>query len=738
MKNLRTENTSLLAESALQHLAQGVFEDVFSVLGLHRIESEEGWVVRAFLPGAHSVSAVHPETGRVIAKLDCVHESGIFERKIRRYKKHFRYKLLVQYESSSECIEDPYTFPSQLVGDELYLFGEGNAEQCYRWMGATPRSIDGVDGTLFVVWAPAASRVSVVGDFNYWDGRRHRMRKHPANGIWELFIPGLAVGCSYKYEIADQSGAVLPLRADPYARRMQHPPQTASCVTGQLSYEWGDQEWMKNRVDWQRVDKPMSVYEVHAGSWRRKDEGGRYLSYLEFADELIAYVLEMGFTHIQFMPLSEFPFDGSWGYQPVGLFAPSIRFGTAEELCELIDRCHQNNIGVLLDWVPGHFPTDEHGLGRFDGTCLYEHEDKRQGYHPDWNTLIYNYGRGEVVSFLLSNALYWLEEFHFDGLRVDAVASMLYLDYSREEGEWIPNQYGGRENLEAIELLKKVNQRVAQRGDGALVIAEESTAWPGVTRPVEQGGLGFGYKWNMGWMNDSLKYIERDPIHRQYHHDDMTFSLVYAFDESFVLPLSHDEVVHGKGSLINKMPGDDWQRFANLRAYYGFTWAHPGKKLLFMGGEFAQSAEWNHDQSLDWHLLEHEQHRGIQSLVADLNRVYRELPALHQRDCRGDGFEWVQVNRREQSIFAWLRLGEDGSAVLVVCNLTPSTHHGYRVGVPVAGHWSERVNTDAQIYGGGNQGNQGGVTAQADPWDDRPHSLEITVPALSTLIFVSE
>jgi 1,4-alpha-glucan branching enzyme len=454
------------------------------------------------------------------------------------------------------------------------------------------------------------------------------------------------------------------------------------------------------------------------------------------ADELIPYVVDMGFTHIQLMPISEYPFDGSWGYQPIGMFAPSIRFGTPDELRYLIDRCHQHNIGVLVDWVPGHFPTDAHGLGKFDGSCLYEHEDVRKGFHPDWNTLIYNYGRAEVISFLLSNALYWLDEFHIDGLRVDAVASMLYLDYSRKEGEWIPNVHGGRENLEAIDFLKSVNSRVKSNYPGAVMIAEESTAWPGVSQPVEQGGLGFDYKWNMGWMNDTLAYMGRDPIYRQHHHDQMTFGLVYAFSEKFVLPLSHDEVVHGKGSLIEQMPGDDWQKFANLRAYFGFMWAHPGKKLLFMGGEFAQRSEWNHDQSLEWQLLEHGSHQGVKALVRDLNRVYKAIPALHELDCDGAGFDWIQSDNYQQSVYAWLRKGNRGESVaLVVANLTPEVHRGYRVGVPQPGHYSERLNTDSEGYGGSNVGNWGGLEAESHPCNGQPCSVVITVPPLATMIF---
>ena len=562
------------------------------------------------------------------------------------------------------------------------------------------------------------------------------MRCHPASGVWEIFVPGIKEYAHYKFEIVDQSGQLLPLKSDPYARSMEHPPSTASRVVLDNGIHWADKEWLERRQS-PATTRPVSVYEVHAGSWRRKaQEGNRYLSYRELADELIPYVVDMGFTHIQFMPLSEYPFDGSWGYQPIGMYAPTIRFGTPDEFKYLIDACHKHNIGVLLDWVPGHFPTDEHGLGKFDGTCLYEHMDVKKGFHPDWNTLIYNYGRPEVVSYLLGNANYWLGEFHIDGLRVDAVASMLYLDYSRKEGEWTPNEYGGRENLEAIGFLRKVNSRVYNNNSGIMMIAEESTAWPGVSKPVHEGGLGFGFKWNMGWMNDSLAYMQRDPIYRKHHHDEMTFSIVYAWDENFMLSLSHDEVVHGKRSLLEKMPGDNWQKFANLRAYYGFMWGHPGKKLVFMGGEFAQRREWNHDTSLDWHLLDQDLHRGMQKLVRDLNGFYCDNPAMHQGDHAPEGFQWLQLHNRDQSVFAWARRGiEDEDLVVIVSNMTPQTHTSYRLGVPESGWYKECINTDAFDYGGSGQGNLGGIEAQSIGHDSQPYSVEITVPPLATLMF---
>ena len=627
--------------------------------------------------------------------------------------------------------------PLLLTDQDFYYFSEGTEEFAYRLLGAHPRTVEGVDGVLFTVWAPSALRVAVVGDFNGWDGRQHVMRRHPAAGVWEIFIPGVADQALYKYQVTAADGALLPLKADPFAHSMQHPPETASRVLlHEGEYAWGDDVWMASRAAQQQ--RPVSIYEVHPGSWRRRtQEGNRYLSYLELADELIPYVLELGFTHIQLMPISEFPFDGSWGYQPVGLYAPSIRFGTPNEFRYFVDRCHQHGLGVLLDWVPGHFPTDPHGLGRFDGTALYEHDDPRKGFHPDWNTLIYNYGRREVVSFLLSNANYWLGEYHLDGLRVDAVASMLYLDYSRKSGEWLPNKHGGRENLEAIRLLQLVNERVHARHSGVMMVAEESTAWPGVSRPVHAGGLGFGFKWNMGWMNDSLRYMARDPIHRRYHHDELTFSMVYAWDENFVLCLSHDEVVHGKRALLGKMPGDEWQQFANLRAYLGFMWGHPGKKLLFMGSEFAQRREWNHDRGLDWELLEQAPHRGVRRLVGDLNALYRSLPALYQKDCEPGGFQWLQADRKSLSVYAWLRWGHThGQRVLVVSNLTPQVHQRYRIGVPFAGWYRECINTDAREYGGSGQGNMGGVEAEAGACDGHAWTLTLTLPPLATIMLL--
>ncbi len=622
--------------------------------------------------------------------------------------------------------------------EDIYLFNEGTAERAYQWLGAHACTVDGKVGVRFAVWAPSASRVSVVGDFNGWDGNRHTMQPIFSSGVWEVFIPEAHNHDLYKFRIIDAGGNLLPLKADPYARSMQHPPDNASRLMLEEDFRWSDRQWIETRDSEDLLRRPVSIYEIHAGSWRRKPEQDyRSLSYLELAQELIPYVLEMGFTHIELMPISEFPFDGSWGYQPIGMFAPSIRFGTPNELKHFINECHRRNIGVLLDWVPGHFPSDSHGLGRFDGSCLYEHEDVRQGFHPEWNTLVFNYGRAEVVSYLLSNANFWIEEFHIDGLRVDAVASMLYLDYSREEGQWVPNRHGGRENLEAVELLRQLNASVYRRHPGIMMIAEESTDWPGVSNPVNMGGLGFGYKWNMGWMNDTLQYMQRDPIHRKYHHHEMTFGILYAWSEKYLLPLSHDEVVHGKASLLEKMPGDDWRKFANLRAYYGFMWAQPGKKLLFMGGEFGQRSEWNHDASLDWHLLEHASHRGLLQLVRDLNFLYRRTPALFERDISPEGFQWVQADNSQFSVYAWLRRGAD-DVLLAVSNMTPECHPNYRLGVPEPGRYREVLNTDAAEYGGSGQGNGGGVWSQDIPWDGQPCSVVVTLPPLATVLFLHD
>ncbi|MDE2013369.1 MAG: 1,4-alpha-glucan branching protein GlgB [Alphaproteobacteria bacterium] len=617
-----------------------------------------------------------------------------------------------------------------LLGElDLYLHAEGRDLYSYRKLGAHPRTIGGVPGTAFAVWAPNARRVSVVGDFNAWSGQRNPMRRHYGAGIWETFVRDAKPGARYKFEIEGAHGGVF-LKADPYAFEAELPPNTASIIRGLPQTAPMPEGPAGDR------HAPVSIYEVHLGSWRRMPEdGARPLGYAELADQLVAYVKDMGFTHIELMPVAEHPFGGSWGYQPTALFAPTARYGTPGAFRDFIRACHEAGIGVILDWAAGHFPADPHGLARFDGTHLYEHCDPREGLHPDWNTLIYNFGRNEVSNFLMSNALYWLEEFGLDGLRVDAVASMLYRNYSRKDGEWIANKFGGPENLEAVAFLHRLNEQVYARRPRAMTIAEESTAWPMVSRPTYLGGLGFGYKWNMGWMHDTLDYMKKDPVHRKYHHDRLTFGLLYAFHENFILPLSHDEVVHGKGSLLGKMPGDRWQKFANLRAYYGFLYTQPGKKLLFMGGEFAQEREWSHDESLDWHLLSDPLHRGVQDMVRDLNKLYRELPALHRHDCEPEGFSWIDCNDHDASVVTYLRYGADGDDfVVVACNFTPVVRHGYRVGVPKGGPYREVFNSDAACYGGSNVGNDGAVISKAESAHGRPFSLALTLPPLATIV----
>ena len=647
--------------------------------------------------------------------------------------KKVEYRLRAEGHGAVWEFDDPFKFGPVLGEMDEYLLGEGTHKRLWQVLGAHIITHEGVEGTHFAVWAPNAERVSVVGDFNIWDGRRHPMRRRGAIGVWETFIPGLGDGATYKYEIRGHNGYLGPLKADPVGFGSEHPPANASVVR-RIDGVFGDQDWMAGRAERHSIDAPISVYEVHLGSWKRAP-GDRMLSYLELAEQLVDYVVDMGFTHIELMPISEFPFDGSWGYQPVGMFAPTIRHGTPGEFRALVDAAHRKGLGILLDWVPGHFPTDQHGLGRFDGTPLYEHADPREGFHQDWNTLIYNYGRVEVANYLVSNALYWLEEYHLDGLRVDAVASMLYRDYSRKDGEWIPNKDGGRENYEAIALLQRMNVTTYGEVPGIMTVAEESTAFPGVSRPVSHGGLGFGFKWNMGWMNDTLSYMQKDPVYRQYHHHQMTFGLHYAWSENYILPISHDEVVHGKGSMLEKMPGAGEEKFANLRAYYGFMWAHPGKKLLFMGCEFAQGREWNHNQSLDWHQLEIVEHRGMQSLVRDLNHAYRDNAALHVNDTRAEGFAWIESNDAGASVYAWVRKGRPGDPMVVaVVNMTP-VDRSYRLGLPAAGHWDEILNTDAGLYGGGNRGNLGGVTTEAKAWHGQAQSALVRLPPLSAVWF---
>jgi 1,4-alpha-glucan branching enzyme len=685
-------------------------------------------VVRVFLPGARTVEVVSYD-GDALGELERIHPDGLFTGPVAEM---VPYRLLIAWEGGGEAeVEDPYRFPAVLGEQDLYLFGEGNHLRLYEKFGAHPIEFEGVAGTSFAVWAPNARRVSVIGDFNFWNGRRHVMRKHPG-GVWEIFIPEVGEGALYKYEIKGPNRRLLPLKADPFGFRAERLPGTASIVHGMGHYEWGDAAWMEERESKSALDAPMAIYEVHLGSWRRNPDGS-YYTYGQLAEELVPYVAEMGYTHVEFLPPTEHPFDGSWGYQPLGLYAPTSRFGTPDEFKRLVDAFHRAGIGVIIDWVPAHFPEDPHGLGLFDGTHLYEHADPRQGRHPDWGTLVFNYGRPEVSNYLLANALFWVSEYHVDGLRVDAVASMLYLDYSREPGEWIPNVHGGNENLEAVAFLQRMNELVFGRHPGATTLAEESTAWPMVSRPVSMGGLGFGYKWNMGWMHDSLQYMSEDPINRRYHHNEITFSLVYAFNENFVLPLSHDEVVHGKRSLIDKMPGDEWQKFANLRAYYGFMYTHPGKQLLFMGGELGQRREWNHDSSLDWHLLEETPHRGVRSLVKDLNALYSATPALYEVDFEPAGFGWIEGGDMENSVVSFLRRGNKDLAI-VVCNFTPVVRHGYRIGVPEGGTYEEALNTDDTRYGGSGVGNSEGVSVEKVPSHGQPYSVSLTLPPLATMI----
>ncbi|GMV63463.1 MAG: 1,4-alpha-glucan branching enzyme GlgB [Parvibaculum sp.] len=703
--------------------------DPFSYLGMHRDASSGKLVVRTFHPEASAVAVVDRRTGVARAELARVHDAGVFAGTIGRIRKPFPYRLRVDTGAASQLIDDPYSFSSIFGEMDLYLLAEGNHLRSFDKLGAHPMEIDGIAGTSFAVWAPNARRVSVVGDFNGWDGRRHAMRFHPGGGIWEIFLPGVAAGARYKYEIKTRENALL-LKADPYAFEAERPPRTASVVAA------APRASVQRRPAADR-HAPVAIYEVHLGSWRRvPEEGDRPLTYRELADRLVPYVKDMGFTHIELMPVGEHPFDGSWGYQPTGLFAPTSRYGTPVEFLEFVERCHAEGVGVILDWAAGHFPNDPHGLTQFDGTHLYEHRNPKEGHHPDWKTLIYNFGRNEVRGYLLANALFWLSRYGIDGLRVDAVASMLYRNYSRKEGEWIPNIHGGVENLEAVDFLRRLNELVYGNFPDAMMVAEESTAWPMVSRPTYLGGLGFGYKWNLGWMHDTLDYMAKDPVHRKYHHDRLTFGLLYAFTENFILPLSHDEVVHGKGSLLGKMPGDRWQKFANLRCYLAFMYTQPGKKLLFMGGEFAQEREWNHDESLDWHLLGDPMHVGVQALVRDLNHIYRSTPALHERDCESEGFSWIDCNDAEAGVISYLRRAADpADFAAIVCNFTPVVRRGYRIGVPRAGDYRELVNTDSRHYGGGDVGNAGCVVAEPVPAHGHAQSLVVTLPPLATLVF---
>jgi 1,4-alpha-glucan branching enzyme len=725
--------------STVDAIAMGLHADPFAVLGAHATTRDDvkGIAVRAFRPYAAEM-AVHNRVDGSVTPMTRVHPDGFFEAFFPELSPdRLDYLLRIKWSDGAVAeVDDPYRYGPVLTEFDQHLFGEGTHIRAFDRLGAR-RLTHGVPGVHFAVWAPNARRVSVVGDFNGWDGRVYPMRSRVPSGLWEIFIPHLPEGGKYKFEVLPAHGPPV-LKADPYGRYFETPPQTASIVYSD-DYAWGDDEWLTSRREsamWQQ--RPMSIYEVHLGSWRRRADG-EPLSYRELADTLVPYVREMGYTHIELLPIMEHPFAGSWGYQVIGFFAPTSRFGQPKDFKYFVDACHASGIGVILDWVPGHFPKDLHGLARFDGTALYEHADPRQGEHQDWGTLIFNYGRSEVRSFLLSNALYWIEEFHIDGLRVDAVASMLYLDYSRKAGEWVPNEFGGRENLEAIGFFHELNRRLGADHPDVPLIAEESTAWPGVTRPVHLGGLGFTYKWNMGWMHDMLDYCKQNPIYRRYHHNRITFSMLYAFTENFILPFSHDEVVHGKGSMIAKMPGDAWQKHAGLRALYGYMFTHPGKKLMFMGGELAQWREWNHDSQLDWEVLGDVAHEGMQRWVRDLNHSYAQEPSLWEVDFNADGFRWVDANDSENSVIAFVRFAQDpADHTIAVVNFTPVPRQEYRIGVPSAGGYREVLNSDAEMYGGSNVGNWGRVECITEPSHGYPYSLSLTVPPLGFLLLKPE
>jgi len=733
-----------ITQEELELLAGARHWDTFSVLGPHVVEigKKKAVAVRAILPAADRVFVLTSEGGKKRrTEMERLHPDGIFEAVYTHTRDLFPYTLeVIAGDGRRRTLDDPYAFGCVLTDFDIHLLGEGSHLEQYRKLGSHPARMGDVPGVSFGVWAPNAERVSVVGDFNGWDGRTHPMRNRGECGIWEIFIPGIGEGEIYKYEIrARESGDVFA-KTDPHAFRFEPPPRTGSIVCDIDSYTWGDGEWMEARRARNLLESPMAVYEVHLGSWRRNaEEGNRYLTYRELADSLVPYAKDMGYTHIELMPVAEHPFDGSWGYQPLGYFAPTARFGPPMDFMAFVDRCHREGLGVIVDWVPAHFPKDAHGLNWFDGSHLYEHADPRKGEHRDWGTLIFNYGRREVANFLLSNAVFWLEMYHVDGLRVDAVASMLYLDYSRNPGEWIPNAFGGNENLEAIAFIKRLNEIVHARCPGAMTIAEESTAWPAVSRPVYLGGLGFTLKWNMGWMHDMLQYFEKEPVHRKFHLGQLTFALLYAFHENFVLPFSHDEVVHMKSSMLAKMPGDLWQKFANLRLLYAYMYAHPGKKLLFMGNEIGQWNEWDHDGSLQWELLQWDSHKGVQAFVRDLNRAHAALPPLHEVDFRPEGFEWIDFHDVDNSIVSFLRRAKNrNDAVVCAFNFTPVVREKYRVGVPGPGFYREFLNSDAALYGGTNIGNAGGVAAEPIPWMGRDYSVLLTLPPLAALYLRTE
>ncbi len=721
-------------------VVSGTHSNPSEVLGPHPVvcNGRQWTAIRAFLPASRQawvVDSAHP-LPRPMRRL---HPAGFYEA-LCPYSESAPlpcYRLQVADEKGNmTTIDDPYAFPTFFSDYDRYLLGEGRHYRSYEKLGAHRRTVNGVEGMNFAVWAPNAQGVSVVGDFNRWDQRCHALRRHFDNGLWELFIPGLDEGELYKYRVRTPSGETVE-KADPYAFRSELPPKSASITTDLWRYDWNDQSWMQQRAQFKFLHRPISIYEVHLGSWKR--HGGEWYGYRELAHRLVAYCQEMGFTHLELLPVCEHPFYGSWGYQPTAYYAVTSRYGDPEDFMYFVDYCHQNGIGVIIDWVPAHFPKDGHGLWRFDGTALYEHADPRRGEHPDWGTMCFNYGRNEVHNFLISNALFWLDRYHIDGLRVDAVASMLYLDYSRKEGEWEANPLGGREDLEAVAMLQEFNRVVHGQFPGVLTIAEESTAWGGVSHPTDTGGLGFSMKWNMGWMNDSLRYLRHDPIHRQHHHNELTFSIIYAFSENFALPLSHDEVVHGKGSLIGQMPGDLWQKFANLRLLFSYMWTHPGKKLLFMGGEFGQWHEWNHDSQLQWELLQWRSHEGLKKLVADLNQLYRTHPALFEQDFQPEGFQWIDCHDAGHSVLSYLRCGiQPENSLVVCCNFTPVVRQQFLVGVPAAGWYREIFNSDSEYYGGSNVGNHPGVEAQAVACHGRPFSLSITLPPLAAVIFQAQ
>jgi len=718
---------STLMSSELVKLMQARLHDPLSVLGCFM--QGENILVRVFIPGAIEVCLEDSNLSmKRLPDTDFFEWSG----DARLVSEHFKVSWQDQY-NCQHIVIYPYTFKPQISDFDLHLFGEGKHWHVYEHLGSHVCEVDGIAGVLFATWAPSAERVSVVGDFNQWDGRIYPMCSRGSSGVWEVFIPGLSAGCLYKYEIRHRDSGSIHLKSDPYAQQFEMRPKTASQVVKPADYHWQDSDWLQQRARQDWLHAPMSIYELHLGSWQREEDGS-FMGYRELAHRLVDYIVPLGFTHLELLPITEHPLDASWGYQTVGYFAPTSRFGSADDFRYFVDYCHEHGLGLILDWVPAHFPKDSHGLAQFDGSPLYEHEDPRRGEHRDWGTLIYNYGRNEVKNFLLASALFWIEEFHIDGLRVDAVASMLYLDYSREEGDWLPNIHGGNENLEAIEFLKELNTVTHAEHPGTMIIAEESTSWPQVTRPTWVGGLGFSMKWNMGWMHDSLKYFQNDPIYRHYHHDQLTFGLLYAFTENFMLPFSHDEVVHGKSSMLHKMPGDEWQRFANLRLLYAYMYTYPGKKLLFMGCEFAQGDEWNHDKSLDWYVLDYELHQGIHRLVGDLNQLYRQYPALYRYDFDHQGFEWVDCHDAAQSVLSYIRR-DDSEELIVVLNFTPTPRENYRIGVPVGGYYREIFNSDSAYYGGSDAGNGGGVSSEPKPWMNHQNSINIVLPPLAVVVF---